>query len=69
MDVCSPISGRVVEILVAVGDSVADGDELLYVESMKMEVPVHSPASGRVDAVLVATGDAIEDGARVVVVL
>lgn len=44
------------------GDIVTAGDELLVLESMKMEIPVTSPASGTVRAIHVEQGQHVDDG-------
>ena len=54
--------GSVKELLVAVGDAVAKEQELLILESMKMEIPVESPSAGTVTEVCVTVGQAIEEG-------
>jgi biotin carboxyl carrier protein len=48
LEVESEVQGTVWKHLVSVGDSVAAGDVLLIIESMKMEIPVAAPAAGRV---------------------
>lgn len=58
----SPVIGTVWKIQVAVGDSVADGDDIMILESMKMEIPVEVEATGVVAAVHVAEGDSIAKG-------
>ena len=63
----SEITGSVWKVEVAVGQSVAEGDTLVIVESMKMEIPVTAPAAGVVKDVLVGQGDMVEDGQCVVV--
>ncbi len=60
------ITGTVWKIEVKVGDTVAEGQTVVILESMKMEMPVESPAAGRVTAVLVKEGAAVEEGAAVV---
>ena len=40
----------------------AEGDTLLIVESMKMEIPVAAPAAGVVQEIFVAEGEMVEDG-------
>jgi acetyl-CoA carboxylase biotin carboxyl carrier protein len=60
------ITGTVWKIEVKVGDAVAEGQTVVILESMKMEMPVESPAAGRVTAVLVKEGDSVEEGAGVV---
>jgi len=61
----SEVSGSVWKIEVTVGQSVAEGDILVLIESMKMEIPVVAEAAGKVDAILVAEGEAIVEGQSV----
>jgi biotin carboxyl carrier protein len=56
----SPGVGKVIEILVTVGVQVATGDEVIVIESMKMEIPVTAPRAGRVAAIAVAPGDQVQ---------
>ena len=58
----SEVTGSVWKVEVAVGDSVAAGDVLLILESMKMEIPLEAPVAGRVAALLVRVEDAVEEG-------
>ena len=60
------ITGTVWKIEVKVGDAVAEGQTVVILESMKMEMPVEATAAGKVTAVLVKEGDAVEEGAAVV---
>jgi len=60
------ITGTVWKIEVKVGDVVAEGQTVVVLESMKMEMPVESPAAGTVSAVLVKEGDSVEEGAPLV---
>ncbi|MEP7217022.1 MAG: acetyl-CoA carboxylase biotin carboxyl carrier protein subunit, partial [Anaerolineaceae bacterium] len=62
IEIPAPMAGSLKELLVAVGDSVAEGDELLVIESMKMEIPLESPASGRVSEILTAAAQQIDEG-------
>ena len=50
------------KVVVAEGDSVADGDTLVILESMKMEIPVLAESDGRVSALHVAEGDVVQEG-------
>ncbi|MFT4596291.1 MAG: acetyl-CoA carboxylase biotin carboxyl carrier protein [Paracrocinitomix sp.] len=59
----SPVVGTVWKIQVAVGDAVAEGDEIMILESMKMEIPVEADASGTVISFAVAEGDQVAEGA------
>jgi len=48
LSVRSPSVGRVLEILVEVGDTVQAEDELLILESMKLEIPVSATRGGEI---------------------
>lgn len=60
-DVRAEVGGRVWKVAVAVGQGVAEGDTLLVVESMKMEIPLAAPCAGTVRAVHAAEGDMVEE--------
>jgi acetyl-CoA carboxylase biotin carboxyl carrier protein len=60
------ITGTVWKIIVKVGDSVAEGDTVAILESMKMEMPVESPEAGKVSAIIAKEGAPIEEGAPIV---
>jgi acetyl-CoA carboxylase biotin carboxyl carrier protein len=60
------ITGTGWKIEVKVGDAVAEGQTVVVLESMKMEMPVESPSAGTVSVVLVKEGDAVEEGAPLV---
>ena len=62
------ITANVWKIEATPGARVAEGDILLILESMKMEIPVEAPREARVAKVLVAEGDQVKEG-QVVVVL
>jgi acetyl-CoA carboxylase biotin carboxyl carrier protein len=61
------ITGTVWKIEVAVGDSVAEGDTVLILESMKMEMPVEAEDPGTVKAILVEEGQSVSEGDALVV--
>lgn len=61
----SDVTGNVWKVEAAVGQRVGEGDTLLIVESMKMEIPIVAPAAGVVSALLVAEGEAVSDGQAV----
>ena len=59
-EITAPMSGKMWKILVNVGDSVAEDDEVAILEAMKMEIPVVSPADGTIQDIKVKEGDAVE---------
>ena len=67
-DVESEVTGNVWKVEVEVGDKVEEGETLLILESMKMEIPVESPAAGTVAELLVAPEDAVEEDQLVAVI-
>ena len=62
LKVRSEIAGSVWKIEIAIGDSVAEDDPLIVLESMKMEIPLLSPRAGVVREILVVEGDPISEG-------
>jgi acetyl-CoA carboxylase biotin carboxyl carrier protein len=62
----SEVSGSVCKIEVMPGQKVAEGDTLMLIESMKMEIPVIAEKAGTIAVILVAEGDAITEGQSVV---
>jgi biotin carboxyl carrier protein len=63
-----PMPGKIIAVLVAVGDAVELGQGLVIVEAMKMENEVRSPISGEVKEIKVKPGDTVEGGALLVIV-
>jgi biotin carboxyl carrier protein len=61
-DIPAPMTGTVLEVNVRVGEQVNAGQELIVVESMKMEIPLESPSAGTIAEVLVAPQQRIEEG-------
>lgn len=61
-DVKSEITGSVWKILMKPGDAVSEGDTLMILESMKMEIPIASPVAGVLKELCVAEGDLISEG-------
>jgi acetyl-CoA carboxylase biotin carboxyl carrier protein len=60
-EVRAPMVGKVVEVLVQAGAAVAEEDELLVIESMKMEIPVPAPSGGTVQEIHVSAGDTVQE--------
>ena len=61
-DIPSPVVGTILELHAAAGAVVAAGDEVVVIESMKMEIPIAAPVAGRVVKVAVAVGDRVQAG-------
>jgi acetyl-CoA carboxylase biotin carboxyl carrier protein len=61
------ITGTVWKIEVGVGDTVEEGDTVVILESMKMEMPVEAEDEGTVKEILVQEGQAVSEGDALVV--
>ncbi len=62
------ITGTVFKIETQVGAKVAEGDVLVILESMKMEMPVEAPAAGTVAEIRVEEGQSVEEDEILVVI-
>lgn len=62
----APMPATVVKVLVEPGQAVAEGETLLVLEAMKMELPVRAPAAGVVRAVGCAAGELVQPGVALV---
>jgi acetyl-CoA carboxylase biotin carboxyl carrier protein len=62
------VGGSVCKIERAEGDSISEGDSVLVVESMKMEIPLVSPANAKLVKLLVAVGDTVTEGQAVAII-
>jgi acetyl-CoA carboxylase biotin carboxyl carrier protein len=62
IDVKCPISGTVWQVLAEVGQEVAEEEDLLILESMKMEIPVSAPEDGKVTEILVSPNQPVQEG-------
>ncbi len=56
------------KVVVAAGDTVTDGDTLVILESMKMEIPVIAESDGKVTQLAVAEGDVVQEGDLIAVI-
>jgi biotin carboxyl carrier protein len=66
-EVRAEITANVWQVRTEVGAVVGEGDELVILESMKMEIPVTAPTAGTVTEVRVAPDDNVQEGDVVVV--
>ncbi len=62
----APMPGRVVQLLVAAGDTVRAGQAMMVVEAMKMEHTIAAPRAGIVAAVHYAPGELVDEGAELI---
>ena len=58
----SLVTGTVWKLERQAGDTLAEGDTLLIIESMKMEIPIEAPANGVLKELLVAEGESVAEG-------
>jgi acetyl-CoA carboxylase biotin carboxyl carrier protein len=61
------ITGVVFQVTTKPGDTVAAGDPVIVLESMKMEIPVEAPRAGTVREIKVAEGQTVQEGDTVAV--
>ena len=61
-DIKAHITGVVFQVVAHPGDAVSEGDPVIVLESMKMEIPVESPRAGRVHAIRVEEGQTVQEG-------
>jgi urea carboxylase len=66
-EVRAEITANVWQVRTKVGAAVVEGDELVILESMKMEIPVTAPSAGTVVEVRVAPEDNVQEGDVVLV--
>jgi acetyl-CoA carboxylase biotin carboxyl carrier protein len=62
VEILAEMVANVIQVPVLVGDTVAIGDIVVLLESMKMEIPVMAEFAGTVTAVKVAEGDVVQEG-------
>ncbi|MCL4261843.1 MAG: hypothetical protein KJ069_01440 [Anaerolineae bacterium] len=66
VSLAAAIPAVVTEILVNVGDTVAEGDRLILLESMKMVIPIQAPYGGVVTAVHCTQGESVPAGVQLI---
>ena len=68
VEVKAPMPGKILEVLVNVGDQVKEDDEVVMLEAMKMENPIYSTGGGVVKEVKVKKGDTVDSDQVLVVI-
>ncbi len=61
-DITAHITGTIFKIEKQVGDPVAKGEDVMILESMKMEIPLEAPIDGVVKDICVEEGQAVDEG-------
>ena len=67
-EVRAEMVANVWKVVKAAGDEVTEGDTLVILESMKMEIPVLAEAAGTVSSLAVAEGDVVQEGDLIAVI-
>jgi acetyl-CoA carboxylase biotin carboxyl carrier protein len=67
-EVRAEMVANVWKVVAAEGDSVEDGDTLVILESMKMEIPVLAEESGTLTKLAVAEGDVVQEGDLIAII-
>jgi acetyl-CoA carboxylase biotin carboxyl carrier protein len=67
-EVRAEMVANVWKVVAAEGDTVSDGDTLVILESMKMEIPVLAEESGTIATLAVAEGDVVQEGDLIAVI-
>jgi biotin carboxyl carrier protein len=66
--IATEVAGRVCKLAVQAGSHVSEGQDVVVVEAMKMEIPAASPAAGTIKSIMVGVDDLVGEG-QVVAIL
>jgi acetyl-CoA carboxylase biotin carboxyl carrier protein len=61
-EITAPMVGKIVDIIIKSGDVIKEDDEVIILESMKMENPIYAPANGTVKDIKCKVGDVVNQG-------
>lgn len=62
----APISGKVSEVMVSVGEQVSRGQDMVSLEAMKLESAIQAPCDGVVGQIFVTDGQTVDEGAKII---
>lgn len=65
-DITCPLSGKLVSIDVAVGQTVEEGAQVATIEAMKMNTYIFAPKAGKIAQILATPGDGVEEGSAII---
>ena len=68
VEVLAPMPGKIIDVLVNIGDKVSEDDELLILEAMKMENPVYATADGVVKEIKVKKDDTVDSEQLLIII-
>ena len=66
--IVTEVAGRVCALPIEVGGTLSEGDEIVFVEAMKMEIPVSAPSAGIVKSILVKLDEVVAEGQLVAII-
>ena len=64
----SEVTGSVWKLLKKTGEHISEGDEIMLVESMKMEIPVIADEAGTITEIMVPESDPVQEGQVVAII-
>ena len=67
-EVTVPMVGKIINVLVKVGDKVEEDDQVATLEAMKMEMPIPAPVAGVIKEVLASAGQEVEADAVIAII-
>jgi acetyl-CoA carboxylase biotin carboxyl carrier protein len=67
-EVAAEMVANVWKVVVAAGDSISEGEPIVILESMKMEIPVEAPVTGTVKELRVTEGGVVQEGDVIAVI-
>lgn len=68
-EITASMAGTVLKVFVKIGDGIQPGQEVLMLESMKMEIPIESNTEGVVKELKVSVGDFVNEGDALIVLV
>ena len=67
IEIKSELSGSIWKVLVSKGQEVSEGDQLIIMESMKMEIPITAPTNGVIDKIEVIEGSNVSEDVTIII--